>query len=51
MLSVKNIAIGIKRSVVVVFESIELKSPDVIDKENIIPFGVAGNNFKILFDI
>jgi hypothetical protein len=42
-------AIDIKSRDVVVFERMELKSPDVMVRENIIPLGVFGKRSSILF--
>jgi hypothetical protein len=51
MLSVKKIAIEIRSRVVVVFESMELRSADVKASENIIPLAVEGKSPNILLDM
>ena len=50
MLSVKNIAIGIKSSAVVVFDINELKNAEVIDNENKTPLAVFGKSVNNLFE-
>ncbi len=44
---VKNEAIGMSKSAVVVLERIELSMPDVNESERIIPRGVLGKRVKI----
>ncbi len=48
--SLRNSAIGISRSVIVVFDRIELSRADVIAKAYITPVGVFGKRLKSLFE-
>ena len=51
LLSLKKSAIGSKRRVVVVLDSTEDKSPEVIMRAKIIPFALLGNRPNILLAI